>query len=187
MKTKRFVFKVVVLALLLCCIVWLNSFAIGNDAVKGIVQSFGYPGIFFISVLSGFNLAIPIPAIGFYPLFMALGFSSVMTIATISLGMVFGDGIGYLIGNAGRDALDTPRGKKIATFLHSLQQKHRLLPYILVLIYAAVIPLPNELLVIPMAFAGYRFLPMAGMLFIGNIIFNILGAFGIVSITSLIS
>ncbi len=172
---------------LLSCIVLLNSFAMGNETVRNIVSSFGYFGIFFISVLSGFNLAIPIPAIGFYPLFAELGFSSVFTIATISLGMVFGDSIGYLIGNAGRGVIDSPRGKRIASFLNRLREKHRLFPYILVLIYAAVVPLPNELLVIPMAFAGYRFLPMAVMLFFGNIVFNILGAFGIVSITSLIS
>jgi len=185
MKKRRIIGKTVFLLILLCCIVLLNSFAIGNETVKYIVTSFGYTGMFFIAVLSGFNLAIPIPAIGFYPLFVEHGFSSVLIIATISCGMVFGDGIGYLIGSTGREVMSPSRVEKISTWVHTLKTKHRFAPYILVCMYAAFVPLPNELLVIPMAFAGYRFLPMVAMLFIGNVFFNMLGAVGIANLVSL--
>ena len=182
---KPFFIKLVALLALLVFFVWANSYALESDTVKNLVQSFGYPGVFFIAVLSGFNLAIPIPAIGFYPLFMELGYASWMVIGVISFGMLVGDAIGYLIGSAGKDALSDTKAVKYVTLLDSLHKKHPLLPYACLLIYAAVVPLPNELIVIPMAFAGYRFLPMGAMLFVGNIIFNVLGAIGIVSLVSL--
>lgn len=185
MKIKPLITKLVVLVALLVFFVWANSYALESDTVKNLVQAFGYPGVFLIAVLSGFNLAVPIPAIGFYPLFIELGYVSWMIIALVSLGMLVGDAIGYLIGSAGKDALSDTKAERYVKFLTTLHEKHPMLPYACLLVYAAVIPLPNELIVIPMALAGYRFLPMGAMLFVGNIIFNILGAFGIVGLTSL--
>lgn len=186
MKTTPSITKLALLVALLVFFVWANSYALESDTVRNLVQSFGYPGIFFIAVLSGFNLAVPIPAIGFYPLFVELGFISGIVIGVVSLGMVVGDAIGYLIGSAGKDAVSDTKAEKYLRFLTSLHEKHPFLPYGFLFIYAAVVPLPNELIVIPMALAGYRFLPMGVMLCIGNIVFNILGAFGIVSVISLI-
>jgi hypothetical protein len=44
-----------------------------NPGVRDAILAYGYPGIFFISLLSGFNIAVPIPAIAFLPLFLESG------------------------------------------------------------------------------------------------------------------
>lgn len=185
MKHTLLIQKTVLFAGVLGALVFFNLFALSNDTVRSAVSSFGLVGVFAIAVLSGFNLLVPIPAIGFFPLFQELGFPTLATIVVISLGMVIGDGIGFFLGRIGRDMLEHNKGKKVVRYMSMLQKKHRLFPYIVLAVYATIVPLPNELLVIPMAFAGYSFLPMAVALFFGNIVFNILGAFGIQSVISL--
>lgn len=49
-------------------------------------------------------------------------------------------------------------------------------------LYAALVPFPNEILIIPLAFTGYRVLYILPPLLVGNGIFNLLAGFGIVSL-----
>jgi len=185
MKHKAIIQKGVLLAGGVGALIFFNLFALNNDSIQSTVSSFGLLGVFVVAVLSGFNLLVPIPAIGFFPLYQELGFSAVSTIAVISLGMVIGDGIGFFLGKIGRGMLENKKGNRVFVYMTRLHEKHRLLPYFFLFFYATIVPLPNELLVIPMAVAGYSFLPMAVALFFGNVVFNTLGAFGIQSILSL--
>lgn len=185
MKHTTLIQKIVVGVCILGALVFFNLFALSNDTLRSAISSFGLLGVFVVAVLSGFNLIVPVPAIGFFPLYQELGFSTISTIVVISLGMVIGDGIGFFLGRIGRDMVAKKKEHRVMLYISNLQKKHRLFPYIALGIYATFVPLPNELLVIPMAFAGYSFLPMAVALFFGNIVFNVLGAFGIQSVISL--
>jgi membrane protein YqaA with SNARE-associated domain len=185
MKHTALIQKIVVGVCILGALVFFNLFALSNDTLRSAISSFGLLGVFVVAVLSGFNLIVPVPAIGFFPLYQELGFSTISTIVVISLGMVIGDGIGFFLGRIGRDMVAKKKEHRVMLYISNLQKKHRLFPYIALGIYATFVPLPNELLVIPMAFAGYSFLPMAVALFFGNIVFNVLGAFGIQSVISL--
>ena len=182
-KNLKIVFKILAVAGVLFLIIWLNRLAIQNETVTDWATTFGYGGIFLGSVLSGFNLIIPIPIIGFYPFFVSAGFSPIMLIPIISAGMLIGDLIGYLIGHIGRDiALTQKKEQKVLQALRTLEKKYPWGPLMLLFIYASVVPLPNELIVIPMAFMGYKLRYMIIALFFGNILFNSLVAFGFLSV-----
>ena len=145
--------KVIAIVAILLAAVWVNLNAGEIEAVRDAASRAGYPGLF---------------------------------LAAISAGMTCGDLLGYLIGRATRSATrDIARGR-VARFqarAEALGRRHRLLPLGLLFLYAAFVPLPNELVVIPMAFLRYSLAPVMAAVVCGNAIFNALalgatGAFG---------
>ncbi len=153
--------------------------------IQSIVQTYGYIGIFIISIISGFNLVVPIPIISFLPLFLESGLNQIITIIAISIGLTGGDILGYVIGNIGRDAM-SDKSIRIQAHINSLHDRFPSAPYILLAVYSAFVPLPNEILVIPLAFLGYRLKYIFPIVFVGNFIFNILSAYAINGLYGLI-
>ena len=49
---------------------YFADLARGNENLQRIIAGYGYIGIFVVSLISGFNLLVPIPAISFLPLFL---------------------------------------------------------------------------------------------------------------------
>ncbi|OIO18864.1 MAG: hypothetical protein CO029_03340 [Candidatus Magasanikbacteria bacterium CG_4_9_14_0_2_um_filter_41_10] len=185
MKKRKLIRNILLLACVFLFIAWLNVFLIKNsETVRLVVSQFGYAGMFVVAIISGFNVAVPIPVIGFYPLFVELGFVPVFIILTLSLGMTLGNTVGYFVGFAGKGFFERASSIRVRKMFDRLYLRHQSLPFVFLFFYAAFVPLPNELLVIPMAIAGYRFWQMVVVLLIGNIIFNIVGAFGISTIVS---
>lgn len=182
-KALQLIVKTATLLVVLFLIVQLNRFAIGSDALQEWAARFGYIGIFVASMVSGFNILVPIPVAAFYPFFLDAGFSSFPLLLVISLGMLIGDMAGYLIGHTSRELLkEKKKENKIVTWLNRIHAVHPFAVMVALFIYAAFVPLPNELIVIPMAFMGYKLRYMAIALFFGNILFNTLVAIGIRSI-----
>jgi len=167
--------KTVAITAAVLVIVWANVVAAENVEVLDFVRRFGYPGLFAAAAISGFNLLVPIPVIGFFPLLMEAGLRPVPAVLVIGAGMTIGDMVGYLLGRAGRKLVDKPHWM---ARMERVQDRHRLAPYILLFVYAAVVPLPNELIVIPMALIGCRWAGVLGAAFAGNLIFNALAAAG---------
>lgn len=158
-------------------VVWTNLYASEHQLVRDVTERFGYPGIFLGSAISGFNLFVPIPVIAFFPFFMEVGFEPVPTVMVIAAGMTTGDLMGYLLGRAARGMVE-PREGGVVRRLESLRERHPRLPFVIMFLYAAFAPLPNEILVLPLAFLRY---PVAGIfaaVLAGNLIFNGLLAFG---------
>ena len=169
--------KLAAVAVLVAVAVWVNVRAAEMEGLQAAAAAAGYPGLLAASVVSGFNLITPIPIAAFYPFLLEAGFSPVPTLAVISAGMTAGDFLGCLIGSASREIRD-PRlvraRARLESLLDSLGARHRLLPYGILFLYAAFAPVPNELVVIPLAFAGF---PLAGVMaavLAGNAIFNTL-------------
>ena len=187
MKKQTMILNIVWVTLLLALIIWLNTFLISySDTIRDMLSRFGYVSMFILAVVSGFNFILPIPVIGFYPLFAELGFAPFLIVLVLSLGMTLGNSIGYMVGHMGKDIVRMKSGVRVRTLFDKLYTRHQVLPFFLLFFYTAFVPLPNELLVIPMALAGYRFRSMGILLFLGNFLFNIIGAFGIMSIISLL-
>ena len=170
--------KILAIAGLVAFAAWVNLRAGDVEGVRDAAAAAGYPGLLLASVLSGFNLVWPVPIATFYPFFVEAGFQPVPTLATIALGMTGGDLLGYLIGDATRHLAD----RRIARFrarAEALHARHRLLPLGLLFLYAAMVPLPNELLVIPMAFMRYPLAAVMTAVLLGNAIFNTAMALGV--------
>lgn len=171
--------RIIFFAIVISCAIGLNMIFTTESELLGHIQSFGYTGLFFTSVLSGFNLIVPIPIIAFYPTLIAAGFIPVWTIITISAGMVFGDLMGYLLGMS---AQGTETAKKWEKRVVSLEDKHPALLPLFVFTYAAVVPLPNELIVVPLAALRTPISMIFIPVLVGNVIFNSLVAFGVMGI-----
>ncbi len=155
-----------------------------SEQIQDIVQQYGYGAILVLGFISGLNLVIPIPAIAFLPLFIESGLDFYITIIFITLGMTCADSVAYAIGNTGRKVISRTTGstRKVMEKLEAARDRYTLLPLIILFLFAAFAPLPNEVLLIPMGILGYRFVSLLPVLFIGNIVFNIVYSSGVLTI-----
>ena|SRR3989338_947624 len=153
-----------------------------NESVRTIVRNYGLVGIFMVSVLSGFNFVVPIPAVAFLPLFVASGLSFWPAIFVIALGVSLADSIAFLIGRVGRQIFHNPFEKKVFSKLEEIQKHYGVSPMGILFLFASLAPLPNEILLIPIGFLGYRFIKILPVLLAGNVAFNILYAYGVLSL-----
>ena len=167
--------RIAALIAVIALVIWVNEAVAQNVRVLDAVRRFGYPGLLAVSAVSGFNVLVPIPVIAFFPFLMEAGLDPVLTVLIIGTGMTFGDMVGYLLGRAGRKMVERPRWM---TRIERTRERHRIAPYVLLFFYAAFAPLPNELIVIPLALIGCRWYGVLGAALGGNLIFNALAAAG---------
>lgn len=156
---------------------WVNSLPVEGTVLEDYVQRLGYVGLLLVSIVSGFNVIVPVPVAAFSPLLLEAGMHPVLMVAVISLGMMMGDVLGYVIGRTGRRLVEDRRVKNMIDRLERLKEKP-IRSYIFLAIYSAFIPLPNELIVIPMGMLRYKWWAIFLTLFIGNITFNIVVSSG---------
>lgn len=183
--SKNTVLRVVVFVLIVMLALWLSAIARDNLAIQNMVSDYGYVGVFIAAVFSGFNLVVPVPVIAFLPLFVVSGLSQWITIALIILGVTIADMLAYYLARMGKHLSPSSLENKtrgISMFL----DRHRRLSLVSLFIFAAIIPLPNEILVLPMAFLGYRLLSLFIPVLLGNTVFNTLSMLGVVNIFELL-
>ncbi len=161
---------------------YFAHFARESESIKNIIGTYGYIGIFTISLISGFNFVVPIPAISFLPLFLESGLSYWTTIVIISVGMTVADSFAYFLGNLGTQMVRGATAKKLEVKIKLIHEKYNWAPFIILFLFAAVAPLPNEVLLVPFAFLNYRFIYLIPILFAGNFVFNFLFSKGILNI-----
>lgn len=181
----RLALQIALLAVIIAAVVWANVYAADHDLVREATRRFGYPGILIVAALSGFNLVVPIPVVAFFPFFVDVGLDPLATVLTIAVGMTIGDLLGYLVGRTARNVV-RPAEDGLVRRLERLGARHPRLPLLVMFLYAAFAPLPNEIVVIPLAFLRY---PVAGILaavLAGNLIFNTLAALGVIRIFELL-
>jgi membrane protein YqaA with SNARE-associated domain len=185
MDSKKII-KLILQAVLLIAVIgiafYFADLARGNGNIQRVVASYGYIGIFIVSLISGFNFVVPIPAISFLPLFLESGLHFSTTIVIISLGMTTADAIAYLLGNLGKKMVPGGFGKKFEEFVSQMHKKYMWAPLLILFLFASVAPLPNEVLLVPFAFLNYRLIHILPVVFVGNIVFNLLYSQGIISI-----
>lgn len=178
-RAARIALRLVLLGVVVAAVVWANVYAAQHDMVRQTATDFGYFGILVAAAISGFNLLVPIPVIAFFPFFMEVGLQPVPTVLVIAMGMTLGDLVGYLLGRTARDVVRPWKSDTIRR-LETLRERHPRLPLLIMFLYAALAPAPNELLVMPLAFIRY---PVAGIfmaVLAGNLIFNGLVALGVI-------
>jgi membrane protein YqaA with SNARE-associated domain len=171
---------ILLIAIFLLFAFWLNTQGVQDESLQSFVMQYGYVGVFFASILSGFNLIIPIPIISFFPFFVEIGLHPTMTVLLIAAGMTVGDCVGFLIGKGGSVLVD--ESNRVVRKLSTMQRKRPIVVPLFLFAYAGFAPLPNEVVVIPAALIGVRLRSVVIPVMLGNIVFNTLVAFGLVSI-----
>jgi len=157
--------------------IWLGYIATGNEMVRLIVHRYGFVGVFLVSLVCGFNIAVPVPAVAFIPLFLASGLEFYMMIAVMVAGETAADLLSFALGRTGRE-IEEVRHMKIVRRLERYRKKHYWQPLAIMTVFASVAPLPNEVLTIPLGIMGYPLLHVLVPVLIGNTIFTAAVAFG---------
>ena len=183
----RHLIKIILLILVILLAFWVSGTVKDSDFVRSLIRQFGYGGIFLIAVVSGFNLVIPVPAISFLPVFLTSGLNTFAVVAIIAAGMTLADFVGYLLGKAGRHLALSALERRVANKFEGLKEQLHWSPALLLFLFASFIPIPNEVIVIPMAFLGYRLVYILLPVFLGNLVFNSIYAIGTINILKLIN
>lgn len=181
-KTLRIALQLSVAVFIVTGAAWLGARIEENEAIRGAVNRYGYAGVFVVSVASGFNFIAPFPAVSFLPAFLAAGLDLWLVLGLMTLGMTIADSIAYLVGSVGRSVLYASMEARIVQRLEAAKERGGWRPFALLFLFAAIIPLPNELILVPMGFFGYRLRTLVPILFTGNAVFNALTGFGILNI-----
>lgn len=183
---RRHLLKIILLILVVVLAFWVSGIIKDSGFVSDLVRRFGYVGIFLIAVVSGFNLVIPVPAISFLPVFLASGLNTFALVAIIAAGMTLADFVGYLLGKTGRHLALSALERRVVNRFERFKEELHWSPALLLFLFASFVPVPNEVIVIPMAFLGYRPIYVLLPVFLGNMVFNSIYAIGIVNILKLI-
>ena len=173
----RTAWRGLLLAAVVALIVFCNRYVMAHPEWAGQLQAMGYPGLFIVAAISGFNVLVPLPVAGFTPALTSAGYDPWMVILVFSLGMSVGDFAGYLLGLWGRHA----SGVKVPKFVHTLQQWSEEKPALFmvsIFLYASFVPMPNEVFVIPLAFARVAWHRLLIPIAFGHIVLNTLIHFG---------
>ena len=154
-----------------------------NTAFQEYVKSAGMLGVVVIGVLCGLNAVVPLPAATFAPLFIEAGLSPWLVIGGFVFGTALADSLSYLIGWFGRGYVNDKHPNVTRYFTKILTTYETWAPYV-IFAYFTLAPLPNELILLPLALLGYQYKKLLLPLIIGNIIHQSLMVFGYSSLFS---
>jgi len=183
---KKIILHYIILPILVLTVLIFGSYwLVTSTDIEAFVSVYGYPAMFGVALISGFNIIVPIPAVVFVPLMTASGLSLWITLLVIMVGMSLGDAIGFLLGRYGRRALEERTPPLFFLRYESFIRSHPLSLFLFVFFYGAFVPAPNEVIVIPLALSGCGWKKLLPPLFLGNAVFTILAAFGVISLFSL--
>jgi hypothetical protein len=144
-----------------------------NETIVVTIASLGYIGVFIAGLIAGLNFIFPVPAATLSPLFIEAGLTIPFIIIFLAAGTLVADFIGYLIGHTSRPIIKN-KHPKIVALANRVSGAHPGLLVVFVTIYAALVPLPNELILIPLAFAGVSWRLLLVPLFVGAVIIQTL-------------
>ena len=156
-----------------------------SEALQNLIYQFGYTGVLLVGFIAGLNTFIPVHAATFAPVFVSAGLYIPFIIVTLAIGTMLADSVGFLIGKVSRTVIEETY-PKIHTFFVTLHSERQKLVLPLVFLYAALVPFPNEAILIPLALAGVRFPTLVLPLIIGNIVNHTLWVYGFTNLFELV-
>jgi membrane protein DedA with SNARE-associated domain len=156
----------------------LADFITSDYSSREIIQGYGYFGILLVSFVAGLNLFVPIPAATFVPVFTAGGISLPEVIIFLIIGTMAANLLSYYLGRFGGDITRShyPKLQKKLVVLYSNNRKW--LPYF-VFGFAAFIPLPDEVYLIPLGIVGVKLKQFIIPLILGTATYQTLAALGV--------
>lgn len=170
-------YKLVLLLALIVLAVYMSRFISESSVLVSFIGKYGYIAVFVAGLIGGLNFVIPVPAITFMPFFLAGGLNPVIVVVVIALAATLADTLSYLFGSAGRDFV-LEENSKLMSYLDRKKDSNMPWLYFLLFLFASFAPLPNEILVVGYAFIGVSYKKILPIVFIGNLVFNSLGALG---------
>ena len=132
--------------------------------MSNLVATYGYTGAFLISIFGNFTLFFPVPYV-----ITIYAFGATLNPILLGIACGFGSTIGefsaYLVGRGGRRVIDERYGKQLET-AKMLVQKHGMA----IIFWFAVLPLPDDLILIPLGMLRYSLKKAIVAMFFGKLI-----------------
>ena len=126
-----------------------------DENIQRLITFFGPLGILITGFIGGLNLIVPVPATAFIPVFAAAGFGLFIIIVMLVIGTTTADLVSFYIGTALR-----PQAKRvdhrILRFLQKHCEKNPGKLQLIIFLYASFVPLPNEVLLLPLGALSVR-------------------------------
>ncbi len=138
----------------------------------GITNS--YLIIFLLSFFGGTSIIIAFPYYLFVITLGAGGLNPLLLGLTAGTAVILGDSTSYLIGLKGKTVLPDFLQKKFKRFHNWLLKGPTILITGFLFLYGAFIPIPNDIIVIPLGLAQYPYFKLIIPLGLGNIFFNVM-------------
>lgn len=152
-----------------------------NENVQALISSFGPLGILVVSFVGGLNLIVPVPATAFIPVFSAAGFSLSLIIFIIVIGTTIADLVAFYVGTVLKPQAEKINSK-VLKFLRKHCEHNKRMMQAIVFIYAAIVPFPNEVLLLPLGTLGIKLRSLFLVFTLGNATHVTLLALGLTSI-----
>lgn len=144
---------------------WL--WAVGMDVwgwMEGIVQSYGYAGAFLISIFGNFTIFFPVPfTITIYAFGATL--NPLLLGVVCGLGSTIGEFSAYLVGRGGRELIEERYGRRLESAKRLVQRYG--MPVIFLF---AALPLPDDLILIPLGMLKYSLRKALMAAFLGKVV-----------------
>lgn len=175
-KLKRRLVAVIVLMIFLLWTLVLYKFS-PNKIAEFVGIGNGYILSFALAFIGGTSLFFPFPYYLVVMTFGAAGLNPYLLGLSAGLGVVMGDSTSYLIGRKSREILPSRVSLFFTKFLNWCMRKASYFITIVLFLYSTFVPLPNDVLVIPLGIAHFPYWKMIIPLAIGNIIFSTMMAF----------
>lgn len=179
----KLVFKIFFIVALVLAVLWSSKVAAKSEFIRLLAVEFGYLGIFLSSVANALNPFVQFPMAAFIPFFTDIGLDKWMIIFIITFAMFIVDVVVFVLVKMGGKYMYNRRFKDKDTYLKNFYKEHHWAPPLALFFFESVVPLPNELVIIPLAFKGYRLIPLMPAMLFGNLVFNTLAAEGFMAIT----
>ncbi len=136
------------------------------------VFRYGYLGFLGAAFLGGLNFALPSIHLAFIVPLLNVGLEIWVLVILGALGTTLADGVGYALGHSGGTAFSSLG--RLRSWGEKAAARHPRLVPIFLFIWISLVPIPNEIFVIPAGLIHYGFLKTIVITFAGNIVFNFL-------------
>jgi len=151
---------------------WLQQL---NQWLTDVAQSYGYFGVFLVSLIGSSSVIIPIP---YTVIIFSMGmqkslFNPFLLALSGGIGSAVGEFVGYYLGYFGRKVINENQQKKM-NYILKLFTKYGAITIFLF----ALTPLPDDLLFIPLGIMRYNFVKAFIPCFIGKILMCLILAYG---------
>ncbi len=180
-RLRRYIIGAFVLLVIFTGVTFLTQEFTENTTIQLLIQDFGYLGVIIAGVIGGLNTFVPVPAASFTPLFIAAGLSFPLIVILLTVGVLIADYVGYALGHVSREMIKLKHPRLFSFFLN-LNENHHKLVAPAVFLFAAILPIPNDIIVIPLALAGVRFNHLILPLLFGNLISQTVLSYGFTSL-----
>lgn len=149
-----------------------------QDIVSSIGIKNSYGIIMFFGFLGGISILFPFPYYLFLFAFGAGGANPILLGICSGIGVIIGESTSYLVGYQGGETFS----EKYQKYFNKVDQifsktKNSFLLSLFLFVYGAFVPLPNDIVILPLGAMKYSYWRMIIPLGLGNIVFGIIVAY----------